>query len=211
MSNLSNNRFFSHADRSRARRWTPDALGNGFVDAALDSGEPHEAAAARAAAIAGEEGFRAGFASGEAAVRSATVRLAKIAASAEHCLAGHEQQIAEGLLDLALDIARQIVRADLKVKRDDVLKVVREAMDCLPQSTVRAQLYLHPNDADLVRSHIGDELASGSWQIVEDHRIEPGGCRISAASCDVDATLATRWKRVVGTLGRDLSWIDNAG
>jgi flagellar assembly protein FliH len=58
-----------------------------------------------------------------------------------------------------------------------------------------------------VRAHVGDE-APGAWRIVEDHRVEPGGCRVVSPTCEVDATLATRWKRVVEALGRDASWIE---
>ena len=52
-------------------------------------------------------------------------------------------------------------------------------------------------------------MTIGAWRlVVEDHRIEPGGCRISSPNCEIDATLATRWKRVIAGLGRDASWID---
>jgi flagellar assembly protein FliH len=105
-------------------------------------------------------------------------------------------------------VARQILRSDVKARREALLPVVREAMQCLPDQAQRPQLLLNPADVDLVRAGIGDELQLNGLNIVEDHRIEPGGCRISAINCEVDATLPARWRRVLATLGKDVSWSD---
>ena len=51
-------------------------------------------------------------------------------------------------------------------------------------------------------------LATLPWKIVEDAQIERGGCRLETPTTEVDATLETRWRRVVASLGRDDSWID---
>jgi flagellar assembly protein FliH len=202
------NRFFSEEDLRGARRWEPGALGKGYKPRSAETpGSASNVTDARSRAR--EEGYRAGFAAGEAAARAATARLEQIALSAQKGLLQDQGLVADSVLDLALDLARQIVRADIKIKRDDVLPVVREAMACLPQSTTNPQLLMHPSDVDLVRAHIGDELQLGGWRMIEDHRIEPGGCRISAANCEIDATLSTRWKRVLAALGRDQSWIDS--
>lgn len=209
------NRFFTESDLLGVRLWEPGKLGAGFAPRKAANAEKAGKAAPATnvntdavRAKAHEEGYAAGYAAGEIAAAAVALKLAKIAESARTALSGSEQKIADSLLDLALDLARQIIRTDLRVKREDILQVVREAIDCLPQSTPSPQLFLHPNDVDLVRSHIGDEIALGGWRVIEDHRIEPGGCRISAVNCEVDATLSTRWKRVIAALGRDQSWID---
>jgi flagellar assembly protein FliH len=209
------NRFFSETDLLGVRLWEPGKLGAGFAPRKAAKNEkaekPDAATGVNTDAVRGrahEEGYNAGYAAGEIAAAAVALKLAKITESARNALSGQEQQIADSLLDLALDLARQIIRTDLRVKREDILQVVREAIDCLPQSTPNPQLILHPNDVDLVRAHIGDEITMGGWRVIEDHRVEPGGCRISAANCEVDATLSTRWKRVIAALGRDHSWIE---
>ncbi|MCC6472498.1 MAG: flagellar assembly protein FliH [Burkholderiales bacterium] len=194
--------FFSKEDLGRARRWQPGTLG-----AAPAPREAPAAAAARAAR-AREQGYREGFAAGEAAAREAAERLSRLATSLGRELQGREDQVAQAALDLALAIARQIVRTEIKASREALLPAVRDALDCLPQSTKGAQLLVHPSDVDLVRAHIGDDLTQGAWRIAEDHRVEPGGCRIVAPHCEIDATLATRWKRVIATMGRDAPWIE---
>ncbi len=112
------------------------------------------------------------------------------------------------MLELALEVARQVLRADVGARREGLLAVVREALATMPQPAGAPQLALNPGDVDTVRAHLGDELQSGGFRIVEDHRIEPGGCRITATSCEVDATMATRWRRVVAALGSEHGWTD---
>ncbi|MBI3375608.1 MAG: flagellar assembly protein FliH [Betaproteobacteria bacterium] len=155
-----------------------------------------------------KEGFRQGYAAGLAQARSDAVRLASIAAQFEQATAALEETLADRLLDLALDIARQMLRTDLKARREALLPVVREAMQCLPDQAQRPQLLLNPADVELIRARIGNELQLTGLGIVEDHRIEPGGCRIVAMNCEVDATLPARWRRVLAVLGKDTAWSD---
>jgi flagellar assembly protein FliH len=154
------------------------------------------------------EGFRRGYAEGQAQALAEAERLRSIADQLAQTFSLLENKIAEQLLDLALDIARQMLRSDVKVRREALLPVVREAMQCLPDQAQRPQLLLNPADVELVRARIGDELQLNGLGIVEDHRIEPGGCRISATNCEVDATLPARWRRVISALGREVAWSD---
>jgi len=205
---MSTSRFFSKEDMRGARRWEPGTIGTGSMPPADETA--NEITISEAKRRAKEDGYRAGLASGQAAAEAAGAQLASIIAAARGGLNTQEQEVAECLLELALDVARQIIRADLHVRREHVLPAIREAMDCITQSTPNPQLFLHPNDVDLVRSRIGDEILADGWRIVEDHRIEPGGCRINSPSCEVDATMSTRWKRVVASLGYEVSWIESA-
>jgi flagellar assembly protein FliH len=181
---------------------------------ALSGGRAHGGAAANPAEsqtareTARAEGYVAGYSAGAEQVRAEAARLRTLASAYEQGLAKLEADVAEEVLDLALEVARQVLRADPKLRREGLLAVVREALATLPQGVAQPKLALNPGDAELVRAQIGDEIAAGGLRIVEDFRIEPGGCRVSAPSGDVDATLATRWRRVIATLGKDHAWIE---
>jgi flagellar assembly protein FliH len=154
------------------------------------------------------EGFRQGYKDGEAKAAGEAERMRILAEQFGRACAAVEQELAGHVLDLALDIARHMLRTDIKVRRDALLPVVREAMACLPDQVQRPQLQLNPSDVEPIRERIGNELALAGFTVVDDHRIEPGGCRITAANCEVDATLTARWRRLVAALGRDLAWTD---
>jgi flagellar assembly protein FliH len=162
----------------------------------------------RITAQAQEAGRTAGYREGSVKAQQEAAKLHAIAVEAQKGLSQDGEQMASEVLELALELARQMVRTELKVRRETILAVVREAVDCLPHGTSGAQLILNPADVELVRTHIGDELKSNQCRLVEDHRIQPGGCRIASPVCEIDATLATRWKRIVATLGLDHNWLD---
>ena len=190
-----------------AARPQPAAKSAGKPD--IDPKKALEAERQRARVEGYNAGYKAGQEAGSAAVQLSARRLAETAASAQQAWHDLEQDLSEQVLDLAIEVARQVLRHDFKARRDALFEVVQEAMQCVNEGALKPEMRLHPADVDLVRGAIGDELQRGNWKILEDHRIEPGGCRISTSQGEVDATLPTRWKRVVAALGRDTSWMDS--
>lgn len=155
------------------------------------------------------EGRAEGLAEGRAAIAGQAKRLETLVTTLEQSYAASEQELVDNVLSLALELARQMLQEALPVKRELLLPVVREAMRALPGGSTPAQILLNPADVDLVRAHFGEELRIASCQVVEDHRIQPGGCRLMSPQCEIDATLGTRWKRLVATLGEDHAWLES--
>jgi len=152
-----------------------------------------------------EDGHAAGLRVGRAAAEAQAKRLAEMVASAEAALRLAEERVAGELLDLAVELARQILRAELSLRRDAVLPVVRDALAQLAKGG-EVRIAAHPADAALLREHLAAELARHGWTVLEDARIEPGGVRITTSAGDLDATLATRWRRVLSAIGQDHEW-----
>jgi len=156
-----------------------------------------------------EEGYQAGYAEG---MKQATVeaqRIAMIKESLNKELQNVDQQIAQNLLSLALEIAKQMLQQALKVKPELLLSVVREAINELPYFNQNAHLVLHSDDAVLLRTSMGEQLLHTGWKIFEDNQIERGGCRVETAHSQIDATLPTRWLRVVASIGQDNAWLES--
>jgi flagellar assembly protein FliH len=177
------------------RRWEP---------VSFEQVNPPDAPAAASGFADGfEEGKRAGEAAG-AQLASAQARQLALLLDAIGCeLRVVGEQTARDILDLALTIARQVVRRELSIHPEGITHVVEEAMASLPQGTQNAQLILHPEDATRVDRALGGELSRIQWRIVEDARLAPGGCKIIAPCGDVDATLQTRWAGVLAALGEN--------
>lgn len=151
-----------------------------------------------------EEGYQAGYAEGLQRGLQENQRFAELIAAFEQQM---DEQIARELLALSLDIARQILHQALKVNPELLLGVVREAIGTLPHVNQSAHLVLNPDDAALVRERMGEQLTHTGWKIFEDARVERGGARIETANSQIDASLETRWNRVVAALGQDTKWL----
>src|SRR5690606_10610192 len=86
-----------------------------------------EAELERIKAEAREAGYAAGLAEGRKQAKQEVERLANAAAQAEWLLGSEAEQFAAEILDPSLELARQMVRTELKVRRETLLAVVREA------------------------------------------------------------------------------------
>jgi flagellar assembly protein FliH len=174
--------------------------------AANDALAEREAAAARERGHG--EGFAAGYQAGVARADSERERVQGLLATLADHAGAHEQRLLDEVLDFALLLARQLVGEALAVRRELVLPVVSAALKQLPQASQTVQLLLNPSDLELVRTFLSDEPLPQRFQLVADVAVAPGGCRIETEQCEVDATLPSRWRRLLANLGRSDDWIE---
>ncbi len=153
-----------------------------------------------------DEGGAQGYASGIQQARSEVEQIHALLQNLQVALNRMDEQVAQSLLDLSLEIAHKMVGEALQVKPEVILKIVSDAISSLPHFNQNAQLILHPDDAELVRKHMGDQLSHTGWKIFTDTQIKRGGCRVETAHSHVDATTEARWKCVVESIGQDKSW-----
>lgn len=155
-----------------------------------------------------EEGFAAGRAEGLARGEQDAQELRALLDHLKRLVEDLEQGIANDVLSLSLEIAKLIVRRSLRVRPELVLDIIREAAKNFPDLGNNPRLVLHPADAELVRQSVGEDGIPLPWALVEDPKMERGGCRFQNATTEIDATLENRWRRVVANLGRDDAWLD---
>lgn len=154
------------------------------------------------------EAYAEGLAAGRAEGEQAGVRMKQLAESFGDALDTLDFRLADMILDLALDVARQVVAGELAVHPQRILEVVNLALKQMVESTREARLLLNPEDAALVRPHLEQVLDKARLRIVEDARIVRGGCLIETPHGDIDATLPARWRQVVQVLGTNRDWLD---
>lgn len=159
-----------------------------------------------------ESGYAAGCTAGyEAGIDQARIEAARIDTllkNLQQSLQGIDQDVADQLLAVSIEIASQVLRQSLRVKPELLLPVVREAVAALSPHHGHPALFVSPDDAALIRTHLGEQLAHNNWRIIEDGRLESGGCRAEIGASEVDATLATRWRRVIEAIGVSQDWLD---
>ncbi|MES2354470.1 MAG: flagellar assembly protein FliH [Pseudomonadota bacterium] len=154
-----------------------------------------------------QQAYQEGYQAGLKQAQMEGEQLRKLSLSFTQSINEIEKSVAEELLTLSLNIAKQVLREALAVKPELVLPVVREALHSLSEAQQNNILRLNPADVEVVTRHLGDELNVDGWRIIADEQIEAGGCRVESANGEVNATLATRWQRIISTLGRDDGWL----
>ncbi len=153
-----------------------------------------------------QEGFAAGMKDGRAESHAEAQRMHTMMLALHHAMSRFEESMAQEIMDLALDIARQMVRTALEADPVLILAVVREAIESLPQTYQHPSMVLNPKDAQLVREMLAQDYPGEIWRIVEDPQMEHGGCRIDTGTTEIDAHMESRWQRIVSALGSDVAW-----
>jgi flagellar assembly protein FliH len=158
-----------------------------------------------------EEGRAAGHAealeAGRQQVAQEVETLRAIAATFSGAVSAADETIAADVLDLALHLARSMVRTAFTVRPELIIPIVREAIDYLPVLQQPAILALNPEDVEIVRAALSDELDKGGWRVVADPQVGRGGCKVDTASNQIDAQASARWARLTHALGKNVEWL----
>jgi flagellar assembly protein FliH len=159
-----------------------------------------------------DEAYQAGYAEGQQrgyaeGLQQALVESKRLAELTNLFESQIDEKVTQELMGLSLDIAQQVLQQSLKIQPELLLGMVREAIGTLPVFNQAAHLILNPEDAALVREHMGEQLNHSGWKILEDPRMVRGDARLETANSQVDATIEARWNRVVTAMGQDAKWM----
>ncbi len=172
--------------------------------------EPEEVAPLTAQQIeeiqkqAHDEGFelgrKEGLKAGQKEIRAEVQRLTQVVNALANPLAEVDERVENELTQLAITIARQLIRRELHTDPGQVVALVRECIAALPAASRRVQIRLHPQDAALVHEHMSIEDAGENWKVVEDPSLTRGGCRVTAEHSEIDATVERRLNTLLAEL-----------
>ncbi len=167
-----------------------------------------EAAQINGHAIGLAEGRAEGLQLGRLEAAAEIDHLRQIATNLGNEVVRADELIAGDVLALALDLAKAMLKSGLAIKPELVLPIVSEAIRYLPTLHQPALLFLEPEDGQLVRQHMHDELEKAGWRVADDLHMQRGGCRIETASNQIDASVETRWQRLAEALGQTSEWLE---
>lgn len=168
------------------------------------------------------KGFEDGFAQGHAQAtieaqrqmadyirhegQHAAIHFAQLFTAAQQQISDSEQAIALGVLELACEVARQVVRRELSVNPNAALAVIRESLTVLLTDSKTAVVRMNPLDMDILADDLRQEFSDLTLTLVTDSTLTRGGCLVEAAGTVIDGTVERRWQRSVASLGLESNW-----
>jgi len=193
------------------QRWELPAFEAGS-SLARNIGLPTAAQLEKMQQLARDEAYQAGYAEGQQrgyaeGMQQAFAEKERLAELMKLLETQIDEEVTLELMGLSLDIAQQVLQQSLKVQPELLLIMVREAIGSLPVFNQAAHLILNPEDAAMVREHMGEQLNHSGWKILEDPRMARGDARLETANSQVDATIEARWNRVVTAMGQESKWL----
>lgn len=184
--------------------------------------QAHEAGFAEGLAQGREQGVAEGFTQGHGEAsrewekrlndyqahqaQEAAQRLESVVAALDASLTEMQKQMAQEMLRLACDIARQVVRRELRSDPLLVEPVVREALGMLVADSRPAVVRLHPDDFVVFAEPRRAGFASAEVQWVADPSVAIGGCLVESGGMVIDGSLEKRWQKALAALGLESAW-----
>ena len=147
-----------------------------------------------------EQGLAEGRQAGRAEVKAQVDRLAGMFYDLAKPFDALDAEVERELLTLAMALARQIVRRELKSDPTQIIGIIREAIAALPVATRDVRVHLHPEDAAVVQQQLAPTENERAWAIIEDPVMARGGCQITTNTSRIDARLETRLGSILSEL-----------
>jgi len=147
-----------------------------------------------------EQGLAEGREAGRAEVRAQVERLSGMFYDLARPFEDLDSEVERELLTLAMALARQILRRELKTDPTQIIGIIRDAIAALPVAAREVRVHLHPEDAAVVREHLAPTENERAWSIIEDPVMARGGCQIASATSRIDARLETRLGAILSEL-----------
>ena len=227
-------RFIPREELSSFSAWQPSAIGDPTQPVPLRPAAPKEdpaAALVEQLKAARDGGYRDGYRDGLAALESfkatyaaqVSGQVGALVASLQAQFGELEQNLAQRIAGIALDIARQVVRDELTTQPKHVVAVAHEALGVLLVSARHVVIRVNPEDHALVAEGCTDALEARQARLLADAQVARGGCVVESDIGEVDAQVSARWERAAAAIGRSgdpfddddaglgNGWIDDEG
>jgi flagellar assembly protein FliH len=138
-------------------------------------------------------------------------QLGALISSAAEQLETAEQLAGQAVLELACELARQVLRHEIASNPNTLLPVIREALGQLFSDSKAVQIKLHPLDLEVLQDVLQEEYPNLPLTLQPDATLTRGGCLVESAGTVIDGRLEKRWVRAIGRLGQNLSWEEAGG
>lgn len=187
------------------QRWALPLVEGPIVNRRVDAGGVDPELYERSGTVASHKrGYEAGVAAGRAEmqarideVQARVARMDTILKLLAKPLEELDSEVEHQLTLLALTVAKQILRRELKTEPQQVIAIIRESVARLPAAARDVRVHLNPEDAAVVREHLPASTGEKAWNIVDDPTLTRGGCLVRTDTSQIDARLESRLNAIV--------------
>lgn len=152
-----------------------------------------------------EEGYQQGYQEGRDESLKETQNLQQQLRDFMQCFEAPieliNEEVEEQLELLAVTLAQQLVRREIKSNPGEIVGLIRESIKLLPASSRKIKINIHPDDAALVNEALSiEEDDDLKWVFIEDPMLTRGGCIIKSEQSVINVTLEHRLASLAGSV-----------
>ncbi len=218
-------RFIPREELGDFASWRPGTFGQAAGDAhaaaqAAASATPPEPTPAEweaRIAAARQAGYQDGYRDGLVALENfkqsfaqqATSQVGALLDSFDEQLTALDAEMSRSLARTAVQLARQVLRCELRQHPDVVAHVAAEAVGAVMLSARHIAVQVHPLDLPLVAEGAAEALQARGARLTANTEIQRGGVLVESDVGAVDARIAVRWAQAAAALGSKLPLQDS--
>lgn len=150
------------------------------------------------------DGFKQSFAA------QATAQVGALVEAFDQQFQALDQRIADALTRCAVELARQVLRQELRSHPEHVARLASEAVAAVMVSARHVTVRVHPQDLALVAEGAEEALQARGARLLADAAVERGGVLVESDVGSIDARLAMRWSQAAAAFGSSTPWAQPA-
>jgi flagellar assembly protein FliH len=220
-------RFIPREELGDFASWKPGTFGDARAGPRAAASAPSTAASApepspaewqAKVTAARQVGYQEGYRDGLVALESfkqtfaqqSTAQLGQLLQAFDEQLNQLDGDIAAALAQTAVQLARQVLRAELLVRPELVAQVASEAVGAVMLSARHISVQVHPLDLPLVAQGAEETLNARGARLSAHPQMQRGGVLVHSDVGNIDARIGTRWSQAAAALGSVLPLQDEA-
>lgn len=184
-------KIISSENAGKAERWMVPKLGEQKSRASTPPDPMPEQHAVEMHEKDSQTGFEKGYEAGlQQAVDDLSANRKQLAAlfqSMAQPLEHLNDTVEKELYELALEIARQILRREITEDPRHIIGLIRQAINQLPSASRNIRIHLHPEDATIVRETLSQNEDAQRWRLEDDATLQRGTCHVHTDTSFMDA------------------------
>ncbi|GLR07551.1 flagellar assembly protein FliH [Mixta theicola] len=145
-----------------------------------------------------QQGHQAGIEQGQAEAKErqeqTMSQFAELLQSFQTAIDNLEKIIPSRLVQLALMAARATLGKNVALDNHLLLEKIQSLLQQEPLFQAPVQLWVNADEFSTVQEQLSDVLKKHGWELRADDAMLPGGCRITSAECELDATVSSSWQ-----------------
>lgn len=150
-----------------------------------------------------EKGLQEGRAKGQQETKINAKKLTDIAAAMAQPYSEIDEAAEAEFINLALALAKQIVKRELQTQPEAIASVVHEVLSGLVNVTSNVIVAINPEDAKVLKGQEQSFAEVPNVVFREDPSISRGGCRVQSNSSRIDATIEKQFEQLAQQLSSE--------
>lgn len=106
-------------------------------------------------------------------------------------------QALDTIAKLSGKIARCLVKRELRTEPETIIALVRDTVSILNSSAEKLNVFLNPDDAQLIQNITRTSSEKSRWKLIDDPLIPRGDCRVTSRDATVDGSLQARINTII--------------